>query len=216
MMARYPREGQVKSRLAATIGVAGAARVYRAFLADLVARLGGDPRWSFHWAYDPPDSPFADEIAAGAPAFAQVDGDLGRRMAGALGHLLDAGHRRVVLIGSDVPHLPVEAVAAAFAALDEGADLVLGPVEDGGYCLIGSPRVPPVFRSVAWGGPDVLSMTLGHAERAGLVTHLLAPTYDVDDAGGLRRLASEIAAGTVRDLAATRNALEQAGALGYS
>lgn len=215
-MARYPREGEVKSRLAATIGAAGAARVYRAFLADLLARLGGDARWSFHWAYDPPDSPFALEVAAGAPAFAQVGGDLGRRMASALGRLLDAGHRRVVLIGSDVPHLPVEAVAAAFTALDGGADLVLGPVEDGGYCLIGATRVPRVFEAVAWGGPDVLSTTLGHAERAGLVTHLLASTYDVDDVAGLRRLASDLASGRVRGLAATRNALEQAGALGYS
>jgi rSAM/selenodomain-associated transferase 1 len=215
-MARTPEPGRVKTRLARTIGEVAAAEVYRAFLEDLGARLGRSPEWRFLWAYEPADSSFARDLARGAEAFPQTPGDLGARMAGAIGESLRRGFDPVVLVGSDVPHLPATHVAAAIAALGSGADLVLGPVEDGGYCLIGCRSVPDVFTDVTWGTSEVLAQTLDRAARAGLVVERLSELYDVDEIDDLRRLADDIHGGRVRDLAATEGALARLGALRYS
>ena len=62
------------------------------------------------------------------------------------------GFTAVVLIGSDIPDLPPEILAEAFAALDSrGA--VIGPAVDGGYYLIGFTKemfAPGVFEGISW------------------------------------------------------------------
>ncbi len=216
VMARYPEPGRVKTRLAATIGPAAAAGVYRAFLADLRDRLGADPRWKLLWAFEPRDSPFGAEIARGAPAFAQPEGDLGGRMSGAITEALRRGYQAVVLVGSDMPHLGPETVAEAFDKLARGAKLVLGPAEDGGYFLVGARSVPPIFESIEWGGSGVLVATLERARAAGFAPELLAAGFDVDTAADLERLGGEISAGRVRGLEATPAALEWLRRLRYT
>ena len=215
VMARYPEPGRVKTRLAASIGDAAAVALYRAFLDDLRARLAWHRSWVFYWAFEPAGSPFRAELAAETAAFAQVEGDLGARMHGAMTRGLRGGARRVVLIGSDVPHVPLSSLEAAFRRLSAGADLVVGPAEDGGYYMIGSRSVPPVFEGIRWGGKDVLAATLAAARRNRIEPELLEEQYDVDDIGGLKRLQADMAAGRVVDLPATRAALEWVHSLGY-
>ena len=62
------------------------------------------------------------------------------------------------------------------------ADAVLGPVEDGGYCLIGmnAPH-PTLFRSIEWSTHGVVEQTLERAAEAGLRVALLDTLWDVDD-----------------------------------
>lgn len=214
-MARYPRPGRVKTRLAARIGADAAAELYRAFLADIAARFGGHPGWALHWAFEPASAPFAGVVAGARAAFPQTAGDLGSRMAAALGYVLSLGYRHAVLIGSDVPHLPIATVEQAFARLCAGAELVLAPVEDGGYCLIGVRSVPDVFAGIRWGTADVLAETLTAAGRVGIDPALLAACYDVDDEAGLARLRADLELGRLPDLAATRGVLERAMPLRY-
>jgi len=189
VMARYPEPGRVKSRLAAEIGPEAAARLYAAFLEDLARRLGSAQPWGFVWAYDPPDAPFPDRIARGLAAFPQPDGDLGRRMAGSMERALRDGAASVVLIGSDVPHLPPRRIAGAFDRLAAGADVVLGPAEDGGYYLIGSRRPVPLFDDVSWGTSKVLAETLERARRGRIEVALLESDFDVDSQADVERLA---------------------------
>ncbi len=55
-----------------------------------------------------------------------------------------AGHSAVLVIGSDLPTLPIEHLAEAARVLSGGgADVVLGPAEDGGYYLVGLRRPAP-------------------------------------------------------------------------
>lgn len=205
VFARYPEPGRVKTRLAGAIGAGKAATLYRAFLADLALRLGEGP-WGFFWAFEPVDSPFPAEIAGVLPSFPQIDGDLGARMAGAMRERFVTGDDRVVLIGSDVPHLPPARIHDTFDRLEAGAGLVLGPSEDGGYHLIGARgAVPPVFDAMTWGTADVLERTLDRARAAGLVTDLLPVTYDIDRVEDLRRLAADP---VLADLPATRDVLQ--------
>ena len=215
VLARHPKPGTVKTRLARSIGDDTAARVYRAFLIDIGRRLAASRAWVFHWAFTPADSPFADEIAAGARVFAQSGVDLGERMANALEHVLAEGYPHAVLIGSDVPHVPLSTIEEAFRRLAAGASLVLGPSEDGGYYLVGTRSRLPIFQGMRWGEADVLEATIAAARRAGIEPALVPPLYDVDGGEDLERLAAEIRAGRIRDLAATEATLERVSALRY-
>lgn len=120
----------------------------------------------------------------------QSGGDLGARMSAAFAGLFAAGYLRVILIGSDLPTLPADRLREAERALCRGADLVLGPSEDGGYYLMGLARShEAIFQGVTWSGPDVFVQTRRRAEAAGLRVVTVAPWYDVDTPADLRRVA---------------------------
>ena len=57
IMARYPEEGMVKTRLARDLGASLAHRLYRAFLVDLAEKFGSLRR-PLIWYYVPESSPF--------------------------------------------------------------------------------------------------------------------------------------------------------------
>lgn len=129
-------------------------------------------------------------LAPGLEVVPQSPGTLGTRMASAMRHFFDRGAAAVALVGSDLPDLQTRVIADAFAALDaEPSALVLGPAGDGGYYLIGSTTVPPVFDGIAWGSARVLEQTRAAAERAGWPVHLLEPMNDVDTPSELVRVA---------------------------
>lgn len=188
IFARVPIHGRVKTRLAAAVGADAALQAYEALLASTLRKLV--PRGSTFepeiWVDGDLDA-FAGwqrhaVIGQGEfrfPLMAQGEGDLGQRMAWAF----DQGVH--VLVGTDIPEMTASYVEEAVAAL-RGADLVLGPTEDGGYCLIGMnlPR-PELFEGIPWGTTDVLASTL-HAAST-LRVELLDAMWDVDDAQDLAR-----------------------------
>jgi hypothetical protein len=115
----------------------------------------------------------------------QGSGDIGARMAQSLNAAFAEGAERAVIIGSDIPGLRSATVIKAFEAL-EHHDLVFGPAADGGYYLIGATAgcfrrgVSYLGERIGWGGPDVLSRTLGMVRDAGLTYTLLETLADVD------------------------------------
>jgi rSAM/selenodomain-associated transferase 1 len=120
---------------------------------------------------------------------AQAPGTLGERMAALMRELFARGARAVAVIGSDLPDLQPQVVAAAFEILSrEPHSLVIGPAEDGGYSLIAGTAPPDVFDGIEWGSDRVLAQTLAAAERGGLVVRLLPSMRDVDSPGDLDRV----------------------------
>jgi len=89
-----------------------------------------------------------------------------------------------VLVGSDIPGLSRDDLAAAFRALGR-ADAVFGPAEDGGYWLVGlGPRRPAhPFATVRWSTPHALADTLANCR--GRRVALLRRLRDVDTAEDL-------------------------------
>jgi rSAM/selenodomain-associated transferase 2/rSAM/selenodomain-associated transferase 1 len=121
----------------------------------------------------------------------QAGDDLGARISAAFRELFAAGYLRVILIGSDLPTLPAERLRAADRALRTGADVVLGPAEDGGYYLVGlSGSRDAMFSGVSWGAPDVFLQTTAWAETAGLRVKTVGSWYDVDTPRDLQRTAT--------------------------
>jgi rSAM/selenodomain-associated transferase 2/rSAM/selenodomain-associated transferase 1 len=167
--------------------------------------------WDAALVFTPSET--ADECAAlvrpagGTPLLVPQSGDdLGERMSAAWRQLFRAGYARVILIGSDLPSLPPSRLADADRALQRGADLVLGPAEDGGYYLVGLSRpTTSIFTGIAWGGPDVLRQTLARAAAAGLRAATIGAWYDIDSPSDLSRLLGEGGVGARR----TKQVLEQ-------
>ena len=185
---KYPRSGRAKTRLVPALPERAAADLYRVLAEEEVRRttpVAGEYERLFCF------TPAEDEgaIAAWFPGerlWPQPEGDLGQRMAAAFAEGFRRGARRVAIIGTDVPWVSRATVASALSALDEH-DVALGPARDGGYYLLAlrEPR-PAHFEGIAWSTPEVLSATLGHAERLGLSVRLLEPLTDLDTLDDLR------------------------------
>jgi len=186
IMARYPTVGQVKTRLARVMGAERAAAVYRAFLADLDARFGHGPR-PLVWLFEPPGAPFPDVVAAGARCLPQRGDDLSTRLLHAFEDLAAMAPSGLIVIGADVPHLPAAWLAEAEAAL-VAADVVLGPTDDGGYCLVAMRTAHDVFTGVEMGTAHVLEQTRARVAELGLRPYLLQPWFDLDEVADLDRL----------------------------
>lgn len=179
IFARAPVLGRVKTRLAADVGEAAALAAYRELLTLTLARLGSrnDEFRAELWVEG--DSAEVREWERRVPVRRQPQGDLGERMAAAFADGVG------VLVGCDIPHISAAYVHAALAALDE-SDLVLGPTEDGGYCLIAmNEPQPQVFADIPWSTGAVLTATLEAAR--GLNVALLDTLWDVDVATDLAR-----------------------------
>jgi uncharacterized protein len=198
VMAKTPGLGPVKSRLHRSLTPEQATDLYRCFLLDrldgVTALDGVEPVIAF----TPPEGrPLLAAVAPpGFRLVAQRGRDLGERLSNLLGDLLREGHNGAMAIDSDSPTLPMSYVSQAARQLEiDGADIVLGPSEDGGYYLIGLSRpCPALFDGIPWSTDRVLDLTLDKAREQGLRTHLLPTWFDVDTEPDLRRLAAEMTA----------------------
>jgi rSAM/selenodomain-associated transferase 1 len=182
IMARAPRPGHVKTRLEPLLGAAGCARLQAALVRHTAAWAAATARRAW-LAHTPPDA--RDELAALVPPrtalFAQRGRDLGERLAHAAGRA--HGRGSLIVIGTDSPTLDAQHVLAARRVLRRGRDACLVPALDGGYALIALARpAPEAFRlpSDAWGGSDVLELTVRALDRAHLSHALLEPVTDLD------------------------------------
>jgi uncharacterized protein len=80
---------------------------------------------------------------------------------------------------------------AAARGLVEGMDVVVIPVDDGGYGLIGMQRPQPaLFEGMTWSTSSVMAETRRRLARLGLCWREPARLWDVDRPADLDRLAS--------------------------
>jgi uncharacterized protein len=178
IMARYPEEGEVKTRLARDLGPRATHRLYRAFIDDLAEKFGSLRR-PLIWYYIPASSPFSQLFSHRYPCRPQSGSSLQERMLRIFEDLFPEGYKKVVLIGADVPHIPLEAVDEAFASLNT-ADVVFRPSFDGGYHLVGLKAARDLFSGIAMSTDRVLRDTIDRAASMGLSARCLAPSFDID------------------------------------
>ena len=194
VFAREPKAGKVKTRLAATAPLAGispvssgafAAAFYACCLDILFQTLKSQP-FPVLPCITPGSSPDYFRRFQTGQATVQQGPDLGARMRHAFMRAFPR-YDKLLLIGSDVPHLRTDTVLAAKTAL-ESHDCVLGPALDGGYYLIGFTRngFCDCFQGIHWSTETVLAQTLERL--AGRKTALLESYGDIDTAEDLDAL----------------------------
>ena len=179
VFAKAPVAGEVKTRLMATLGPKGAARLHqalveRALATALAARLGPVALW----CAPETSHPFFLWCAKrfGVELRRQQGCDLGERMH----HAFEQAAGPLLLIGSDCPALgPSDLVAAAETLRHD--DAVFVPAEDGGYVLVGLSRADArVFANVPWSTARVMACTRERLRDAGLRWRELPELWDVD------------------------------------
>lgn len=186
LFARDPILGKVKTRLSPFLKDDVILKLYTCFLQDSLDNIRKVENVDHFVGVAPSNESgfFTGIPGSDIRLFVQEGENLGEKMRRAIQDRLSEGYKRVVIIGSDSPSLPVSYI---YRALGSDKDIVLGPSTDGGYYLIGmAGKVVEVFKDVAWGTEKVLSETLGHLEQNGASLELLPVWYDVDSPDDLK------------------------------
>jgi rSAM/selenodomain-associated transferase 1 len=193
VMTKAPLPGVAKTRLSTVVGAMRAAALHRAFLLDTLSTAGQVPGCDVFVVCPSLDQARLLEplLPANVSVLVQEGDGLMAGLSYALRALLQS-YRAVVLTDADSPTLPAPHLVNAFHALDTGADVVLGPCEDGGYYLIGATQPQPELFQVSADGKTICAATAAEAARRGLKVALLATWYDVDEPADLARLAAEV------------------------
>tara|TARA_B100000401_G_C52559872_1_gene602755 strand:- start:57 stop:671 length:615 start_codon:yes stop_codon:yes gene_type:complete len=184
LFAKRPVPGEVKSRLANSIGEYAAAQIYSQLLfrnIREISKLRTIDRWIL--SSNKSDEPwFYNKIKnLGWQTSYQSEGDIGERMLEALTRFSKQGASTVV-VGSDIADLSFKDIEHAFQFLEGRNTCVLGPSDDGGYWLIGfNSVVPSVFDDIPWSTMFVLKHTLKKIKQAKLKLKMLPVRTDIDD-----------------------------------
>jgi len=210
VMARAPVPGRCKTRLLAAHGPEWVAGLYAAMLRDTLDGLQSVTADDYVVFAAPlpvgadTDEPLADRARASLDVLVrhvpspwelvvQEGDDLGARMEHALGALFARGASYALLSGTDAPSFPTDPIDAAIDdAVARGA-IVVGPTEDGGYYVIGMPRVEPrLLRDMPWSTPAVMETTRMRCRELALPLIELPKWYDVDDPSDVLALLDEV------------------------
>ena len=191
VMARAPSDDGGKTRLVAALRIQDGTELRSAILLDTldVVRQATAAQPAVLYTPATAEAELAKLTDEGWNLFPQRGENLGERLDNAFVDLLSRRYAGVLIVGSDLPTLPVEYLdlaAAQLTALDD--PVVLGPARDGGYYLIGLRRPhPELFRGVAWSTERVLSETIAIARGSGLQVSFVPEWYDIDSVEDLRR-----------------------------
>lgn len=203
VFAKAPEKGRVKTRLARSIGVEGAAEVYRGMISELLGRLGSDNGFDVEvlWtgSADVPGKTLTGTFAPYRLA-RQIGRDLGERMTTAFSErALLQRTRQIIAIGTDLPDLGRSDLEAAFSLLNS-CEWVIGPARDGGYYLIGCRSAnfdASVFEGIHWGQSSVLEATTERIRELGGTVALLPKRQDIDEIDDLEEYVARHPGGDV-------------------
>jgi uncharacterized protein len=193
IMAKAPKPGVVKTRLAQILPLSAVVELYRCLLNDTMALARSLDDVDI--AIMCPASDVEDlsrAVSDAIPIVAQSGDGLSAGLASVFAHFAAAGRQRIVAFNSDSPHLPVSVLKSAFQTLNE-CDVVVGPTHDGGYYLVGArASYPGLFAGDGLGTTDAFEALLARVSALGLSLGLTDPFYDIDVAADLSRLAAEL------------------------
>ena len=193
IMAKAPRQGAVKTRLAAGLSPEAVTAFYCCLLDDTLALARSLD--DVEVAIMCPDAD-VNELAQLAGSEASIVAQNGEGLAAGLtsvfAHFAEAQQRRIIAFNSDSPHLPRSVLEDAFETLAVH-DVVIGPTQDGGYYLVGAKAShPALFGSDGMGTNSALERLLSRARALELSVGYAASFYDIDVADDLTRLAAEL------------------------
>jgi rSAM/selenodomain-associated transferase 1 len=127
-----------------------------------------------------------DDLWNGFEKRIQEGRNLGERMLKAFAGLIEIGFTKVCIIGSDCLELNTTILQVAFESLNK-TDMVIGPVMDGGYYLLGTNKlIPEFFENKKWSTDSVFNDTLTDAAALKLAVHKLPMLNDIDNETDLR------------------------------
>src|ERR1700674_2210743 len=208
IMAKAPRPGEVKTRLASSLSPAAVTAFYCCLLDDTLAlaRSLGDvevalmcPASDVNELAQLAGARLANTQLANNEAsivaqkiVAQKGEGLAAGLTSVFAHFAEGHPRRIIAFNSDSPHLPRSVLEDAFETL-AAHDVVVGPTHDGGYYLVGAKAShPTLFAGDGMGTNSALERLLSRARALELSVGFADPFYDIDVTDDLTRLAAEL------------------------
>ena len=194
---KWPEPGRVKTRLAATVGKSEAVTIYKSLVRAVGLRLAACRTEHLAICYAPASQAGSIQQWIEHDAFRerevqhwwpQPETDLGGRQAAAVERAFAMGYENVALIGTDCVDLNARTFIQTWAALEQDADWVFGPANDGGYYLAAtkqrtaSPK--SVFANVRWSTEHTLAdcqKNITSQDSTFLIIETLADVDDYDD-----------------------------------
>jgi glycosyltransferase A (GT-A) superfamily protein (DUF2064 family) len=178
LMARAPRRGEVRHALEPLIGLDGCLALQAALIVEALKWARSvDPR-AIYIAHDPADAGRDLQRLAGddVTLFPQNGDGIAGRVADAVGRVSAHSSGPIFIVWPDLARFGPSIERATRIDLSDGADVVLGPVFDGGYYVIALARpLPSLFAmpEAVWRGPDSFNQVLLAAKQAGLEVGML-------------------------------------------
>ena len=193
IMAKAPRAGAVKTRLATDLPTSAILDLYRCLLNDTLALAKSLDGVEVAIMCPASDVSELSRLATDGMRIVKQAGEgLAAGLVSAFAHFAAARPRRTIAFNCDSPHLPASVIQTAFDALSS-CDLVVGPTHDGGYYLVGATAsYPGLFMDSGMGTANALDDVLARARALRLSVRFTDPFYDIDVAADLSRLASEL------------------------
>lgn len=188
LMAKAPRPGAVKTRLARSLGKERACAIYRWMVERQLSVIPSG--WRVEVLFDPPDSlqEMQEWLGRSFDFWPQTMGDLGVRMCKAAEGAFSRSPSAVILVGGDSPDLLESDLEEAFTRLQSGADAVFGPATDGGYYLLGMRALHRgLFDGIPWSSSSTLKDSQAKAAELRLKVAMLSEKEDIDTIGSFER-----------------------------
>ena len=134
VVAKKPEPGFTKTRLCPPFTPIEAAQFYRCLMLDTLALAARVQEVEHCLAYAPLEasSYFQGLVPEGFSLIPQHGGDLGERLANTLADRFQNGFRKVVVMNSDGPTMPLPYLNQAFRQF-QNFDVSMGMGHDGGY-----------------------------------------------------------------------------------
>ena len=190
IFSKAPIEGQVKTRLAKSIGDFAALNVYKALLKVVVTEIADDRSWDCYLsAASELDHPvfkaLSDEFNLGFHL--QRDGDLGLKMFDCLQEMLEH-YDKAIIVGGDAVSISCSVISQVFDHLSSHA-VSFVPALDGGYIAIGAESVHSnMFDGIEWGTEKVLTQQINQLEYLKKSFCLTERYWDLDEYEDFERM----------------------------
>jgi len=191
VFSKAPVAGNVKKRLIPYLGETESARLYKSLLTRTLdsAAASDFSQIELH-CYPTIDHPFFRDCESkyNLTLHQQHGHDLGEKMHNALSTALQK-YTFAVIAGCDCPVLTTEILNKVRQRLLDGCRTVLGPCEDGGYCLVGTNTArKTLFEGIDWGQDTVLETTRDRLRSLGDGWYETETLWDVDRIEDYHRL----------------------------
>lgn len=192
IMAKAPRPGMVKTRLAQSLPARAVIGLYHCLLKDTLVLAHSLRGVDVAIMCPAPDVSELIPLAGDAVEVVAQSGEgLAAGLTSVFAHFT-TGQRRVIAFNSDSPHLASSVLENAFESLATH-DVVIGPTHDGGYYLVGSKAAyPTLFEGDGLGTRSALERLILRTRTLELSVDFAAPFYDIDVVDDLTRLAEDL------------------------